>query len=282
MLRVPVFRKSVLITLSILDEDTSRQELVDTFQFSYAHDNPVRNRLLSAEDYKKSVTTLTGQRPTEPSSLRVAVAVMCDRFYYSDNCSVNCVASDDCGGHYDCDVITGARTCLKGWGGDSCNVQLSTDHGCREGFTGDTCDAEVVSATCPENYYGPACSMFCKEEDSCDAGQYTCDPVNGARVCRFGWIGPLCNVRDPEAMHDVECPNSECRNARQSLPAHRDTTAQSVTCTVGSKIRAALDTTTATPEPEVRSVGTDGPDRIARRGRCSRKTTLSVPVEFRA
>ncbi|KAK7491942.1 hypothetical protein BaRGS_00016788, partial [Batillaria attramentaria] len=250
-LDIVTWQKSVLITLSILDEDTSRQELVDTFQFSYAHDNPVRNRLLSAEDYKKSVTTLTGQRPTEPSSLRVAVAVMCDRFYYSDNCSVNCVASDDCGGHYDCDVITGARTCLKGWGGDSCNVQLSTDHGCREDqvcqhgstcvpygnhseqYKGKNCEEtttcsdnpclnegvcipirsgsmETFYCSCPSDRTGEFCET--EEEDSCDAGQYTCDPVNGARVCRFGWIGPLCNVRDPEAMHDVECPNSECRN----------------------------------------------------------------------
>ena len=58
---------------------------------------------------------------------------MCDRFYYSDNCSVNCVPSDDCSGHYDCDVITGRRQCLKGWGGDTCSTQLSTDHGCSAG-----------------------------------------------------------------------------------------------------------------------------------------------------
>ncbi|PVD23652.1 hypothetical protein C0Q70_16925 [Pomacea canaliculata] len=462
---LPTWTGSVFITLQILDLDTSASENVDKFSFWYSLQSPVRNRLAGPSDYTNH--TLIGQRKVEPTSLSVSVNVMCDRFYYSDNCSVNCVSSDDCNGHYDCDTTTGERTCLQGWGGSACSVQLSTDHGCNKdqvcyhgstcvpydnkqfyycccaagytgincetdvdecasqpchnggncsqgdpgkyecqcplrykgrnceesktcadnpclnngncspirvattetfycscppGFTGGLCESVITTTTipttttttptttstpstttsltstmstpavcsedlygpelqrvlqgrndctghyscnrltglmeclpgwrgancssktqpdpgcqcqnggecfldtcccpdnftgllcqtpvsycragrclnggtcyeeasgfqcacaagftgercekavCPMDFFGPSCAVYCKEEDSCETGQYTCHPDTGARVCRFGWRGQQCSERDPAAQHEVACPNSECRN----------------------------------------------------------------------
>ncbi|KAL8625727.1 hypothetical protein ACOMHN_044002 [Nucella lapillus] len=461
---------AVLVTIRMLDEDTSVEERVDTFQFFYNLDTPVRGRPLTNTDY--TAMTLGGQRQIDPTSLTIDIGLMCDRFYYSDNCSVNCVPSDDCNGHYDCDATTGQRVCLRGWGGDGCNTQLSFDHGCTanqicehgstcvpygnqqyycccsrgysgfncetdidecatnpclnggicsqglpgnyqckcndrykghdceisktcqdnpcqnqgrcntlmagtvetfycscapgytgdlcevmvttpstttttttttpsttttttttstttaavncpqnyygedcsmycypvddctghydcdyrnglkvclsgwqgeycnittspdpscqcqnggqcfkdtcccapgftgylcstrvslcdqntclnlgtciehttgfqcvclKGFTGERCEKGVVSPVCPENYYGPSCNVFCKPQQSCKAGQYTCNQLTGEKICGFGWTGPECDVRDPAAKHESECPDSVCRNGGQCV-----------------------------------------------------------------
>ncbi|PVD33964.1 hypothetical protein C0Q70_05226 [Pomacea canaliculata] len=56
---------------------------------------------------------------------------------------------------------------------------------------------------CDVNYYGPQCAVHCVAADD-DSGHYTCDPITGQRICRFGWEGDDC-------LTDVdECKGHRC------------------------------------------------------------------------
>lgn len=56
-------------------------------------------------------------------SLKLSVSVFCDTSYYRNDCSVKCVSTDHCGGHYTCDN-QGKKLCKSGWEGADCTVQI--------------------------------------------------------------------------------------------------------------------------------------------------------------
>ncbi|CAH1791161.1 unnamed protein product, partial [Owenia fusiformis] len=64
--------------------------------------------------------------------------------------------------------------------------------------------------TCPPNYYGPECQVFCKAEDSCEGGHYTCNATTGAKVCKDGWDLPElnCNLKIIPKPIDEDCPDT--------------------------------------------------------------------------
>lgn len=100
-------------------------------------------------------------------------------------------------------------TCIRTPEGDRCN--------CPPGFAGMYCEefttTTVKPRLCDENYYGENCEQFCLRQDDCELGQYTCDQTTGARVCKSGWVGSLCNFWQPPDLNDnVDCPDSTCRN----------------------------------------------------------------------
>ena len=41
--------------------------------------------------------------------------------------------------------------------------------------------------TCSPNYFGPNCSVYCKNSDDDYAGHYECDSETGKKVCLEGW-----------------------------------------------------------------------------------------------
>ncbi|CAH1781766.1 unnamed protein product [Owenia fusiformis] len=52
---------------------------------------------------------------------------LCPKDYYGPNCTVHCIAQDDCQGHYKCHWADGSKVCLSGWGGEECDVFTGND-----------------------------------------------------------------------------------------------------------------------------------------------------------
>ena len=50
------------------------------------------------------------------------VAVYCDNNYYGDDCTVFCVNTHNCNGHFTCGD-TGEKVCMDGWEGPDCKKQ---------------------------------------------------------------------------------------------------------------------------------------------------------------
>ncbi|CAH1802514.1 unnamed protein product [Owenia fusiformis] len=115
----------------------------------------------------------------------------CPPNYYGDDCQVYCLA--DHSNRFHCDVKTGVKRCNSGWEEPSlgCSVKQS--------------------GPCPPNFYDPGCSVFCKAEDSCEGGHYTCDPNTGAKICIDGWDLPElnCTLKITPKPIDEDCPDTE-------------------------------------------------------------------------
>ncbi|ETN80845.1 EGF-like domain protein [Necator americanus] len=62
------------------------------------------------------------------------------------------------------------------------------------------------SVECEENFYGPACTIFCNEtfKDQ-NGGSFKCS-LEGKKICEPGWSGSLCN--EPRCDHD--CVHGTC------------------------------------------------------------------------
>ncbi|KAH9523482.1 hypothetical protein Btru_040133 [Bulinus truncatus] len=309
------WKESVLVTMNVYDVDTRGRQLIDILQFRYNLTSPTRSESLNA-----SVTSLpvVGNRRQTPSTLRLQVTTECEVHYYGDTCSVRCVPSDDCSGHYYCNQVTGERICDVGWGGSLCDQPIEanltcpasscSNHGtcvttsasnyccCNEGYEGDSCEKDVnecasnpchYGATCVQekapgyrcdcsgrykgkqcdqlktcedrpclnggkclnytqlfqcdcemttfrgefceiptstapsktpgsgkkchgNYYGPDCLTFCRDADDC-SGHYTCNLDTGRKVCLPGWTQESgCTIRDA-----VGAPSCGCENGGQ-------------------------------------------------------------------
>lgn len=56
-------------------------------------------------------------------SLKFALLVYCDPQYYGGDCSIKCVPTNKCDGHYTCDP-QGNKVCLNGWRGTDCTEQV--------------------------------------------------------------------------------------------------------------------------------------------------------------
>ncbi|XP_046566698.1 neurogenic locus notch homolog protein 1-like [Haliotis rubra] len=289
---------NIIVTITISDADTEREERVDSFNFTYTKQEPISSRSVVRGDFQDY--TLTGKRSILPTRLDAAVAVQCDRFFYGDDCSINCVENDDCNGHYTCNPITGAKICNDGWAaqqcansaecvrygngfsdfycccapgftGDNCEIDVDEcasspcenggscsqdepnsysctcpirfkgqkceiqrtcdDNPCLNGgdcrpvfgsffcicdprFTGDVCETLITTTpatttpACPANFYGPSCSVYCEGRDDC-GGHYTCDSQDGNRICNPTWGGVNCTER---TVSDATCP---CQNGGQ-------------------------------------------------------------------
>lgn len=44
---------------------------------------------------------------------------MCEKNFFRENCSIKCVAQNECSGHYTCSQ-TGEKICNDGWSGENC------------------------------------------------------------------------------------------------------------------------------------------------------------------
>ncbi|XP_014668701.1 PREDICTED: uncharacterized protein LOC106809975 [Priapulus caudatus] len=116
------------------------------------------------------------------ASLTAGVTAVCRENYYGDDCSVFCVARDDCGGHYDCEQFTGAKLCLSGWRGDGCKQKLPGIPGVTDCLSGDVCQN---GGTCVLQGVG--------------SSSYSC-------CCAVGFTGRHCET------NINECARRPCRN----------------------------------------------------------------------
>ena len=55
--------------------------------------------------------------------MMLKVAVYCDNNFYGNDCSVFCVATHSCDGHFTCEEGTGNKLCMDGWEGPECKQQ---------------------------------------------------------------------------------------------------------------------------------------------------------------
>ncbi|XP_050991267.1 delta-like protein C isoform X2 [Labeo rohita] len=121
----------------------------------------------------------------EQSELCIGYRVVCDKFYYGDECSDFCRSRDDPYGHFTCDD-TGSRICLPEWKGEYCAEPICSS-GCREehGY----CEAPG-QCKCFEGWQGPHCDE-CRRYPACVHG--TCEHPWQCN-CEEGWGGLFCDM----------------------------------------------------------------------------------------
>ncbi|XP_052777794.1 uncharacterized protein LOC128215112 [Mya arenaria] len=128
-----------------------------------------------------------------------------------------------------CDRINGTCTCMRGWKGDQCSVDInecevvscpvnsycvntngSYTCDCDRGFAkaGQTCKA------CEGFQFGVDCTSAC---DNCNkSNAISCNNVNGACICSAGWMGENCTSDVNECTDGstlcLDKPNAMCVN----------------------------------------------------------------------
>ncbi|XP_076832636.1 delta-like protein C [Brachyhypopomus gauderio] len=193
-----------------------------------------QNNLISRQATKR--TRSSGEDSTQ-TDLRYSYHVVCDQFYYGDNCSDYCRPRDDTFGHYTCDS-SGKRICVEGWKGEYCSKPIcssgcSQEHGycetpgkckCRSGWQGPLCNmcehhpdcvhgtcSQPWQCNCKEGWGGLFCDQdlnYCTNHRPClnnatctntGQGSFTC-------TCRPGFSGTRCEIETNE------CDSNPCRN----------------------------------------------------------------------
>ena len=151
---------------------------------------------------------------------------LCPANYFGANCDILCLFTNNCAGHYTCDLVTGAKVCYPGWETSETNCATrrytgpSPDPQCPLTLTcqnGGTCFRQ--GCCCAPNWYGPECNVYCEQRNDC-GGHYSCTP-EGQRVCNPGWNGPNCEHRyrgNDLNTRDDQCPaNYDCLNGGKKM-----------------------------------------------------------------
>ncbi|XP_061191549.1 uncharacterized protein LOC133199695 [Saccostrea echinata] len=151
------------------------------------------------------------------------MAIQCQTYYYGDECSVFCIPSVDCKGHYTCDESTGAKICDQGWEGKDCTRPIG-DGSCpgQHCENGGTCSMDKFSNTtndvffccCPPGYTGNRCEIDLNEcrQNPCLYGG-TCRNTPGSYICNCHprYRGMNCEI--PTTCKDNPCLNGKCSDA---------------------------------------------------------------------
>ncbi len=51
-----------------------------------------------------------------------------------------------------------------------------------------------IFSSCDPNWYNTECTANCVPQNSCDTGFYTCDPIDGSKICANGFTGSNCQT----------------------------------------------------------------------------------------
>ncbi|XP_062570839.1 uncharacterized protein LOC134232878 [Saccostrea cucullata] len=214
-LPIAEWKGSARVDISITDIDgPSTQQLVDRFSFNYTEKG--------SKIPKPRELLLKGKRP-KPSRLRLSMAIQCQTYYYGDECSVFCIPSVDCKGHYRCDENTGAKICDQGWEGKDCTRPIG-DGSCpgQHCENGGTCSMDKFSNTtndvffccCPPGYTGNRCEIDLDEcrQNPCQYGG-TCRNTPGSYICNCHprYRGMNCEI--PTTCRDNPCVHGKCSDA---------------------------------------------------------------------
>ncbi|XP_026136487.1 delta-like protein C [Carassius auratus] len=164
--------------------------IIEAWSAESSNDQPTENlnNMIGHFVTKKNLTIgqkwSLGEHLAEQSELLFSYRVVCDEFYYGDDCTDFCRSRDDPFGHFTCDDA-GNRLCLPGWKGDYCAEPIclsgcSEEHGyceapgqckCFLGWQGPHCDECILYPGCLHG--------TCKQPWQC--------------ICKEGWGGLLCS-----------------------------------------------------------------------------------------
>ncbi|XP_078316701.1 uncharacterized protein LOC111119087 [Crassostrea virginica] len=202
------------ITIKDIDGPNTKQ-LVDKFSFTYTEKG---RRTAQFQEI-----VLNGTR-AKPSRLRMSMGLQCQTYYYGDECSVFCIPSVDCKGHYSCDERTGDKICDQGWEGQDCTRPKVKEGSCNLDpcKNGGTCSVDKFSNTtdsdffccCPNGFTGSQCEIDINECDRnpCQSGG-TCRNTPGSYICKCKtrYRGFDCEI--PTTCTDNPCQHGKCVNA---------------------------------------------------------------------
>ncbi|XP_076089895.1 uncharacterized protein LOC143061841 [Mytilus galloprovincialis] len=109
------------INIVVLDSNTDDKTnvLIDHFYMTYNSTKAGFNQTSTTADN----FNLIGTRSNNPTSLKFSMLVFCDPNYYGGDCSIKCVPTNKCEGHYSCDH-QGNKVCMSGWRGTDCTDQV--------------------------------------------------------------------------------------------------------------------------------------------------------------
>ncbi|XP_052688263.1 uncharacterized protein LOC128166866 isoform X3 [Crassostrea angulata] len=213
VLVISEWKGSARIDINISDTDgPNTQQLVDSFTFFYIEKG--------GKTPKFRELVLNGSR-VRPSRLRLSMGVQCQTYYYGDQCSVFCIPSVDCKGHYSCDEKTGTKICDQGWEGEDCTRPTVKEGNCISNpcQNGGTCSVDKFSNTtdgdffccCPEGYTGSQCDRDINECQSspCQYGG-TCFNTNGGYICKCHPRFRGMNCETPTTCADNPCGIGSC------------------------------------------------------------------------
>jgi Notch-like protein len=149
--------------------------------------------------------------------------IECPPNFYSDDCSVKCIAVDNCEIHQACDYY-GRLKCRDGWGSfPECNKRLinpSIDCECpiisnfsvstSPCFNGGSC--WQGTCCCPPGYTGLRCEKFidlCQPSPCLNGALCVSAPNNFLCKCKSGYSGVYCqNFIDPCRNSTLQCSGS--------------------------------------------------------------------------
>lgn len=181
---------TVPFNLKWLSQSGTVSVIVEAWNAESSNDQPTENlNSMIGHFTTKMNSTVSkkwslGEHLGEQSELHFSYRVVCDEFYYGDDCSDFCRSRDDPFGHFTCDDA-GNRICLPGWKGDYCAEPIcfsgcSEEHGyceapgqckCQYGWQGPRCDECILYPGCQHG--------TCKHPWECS--------------CEMGWVGLLCD-----------------------------------------------------------------------------------------
>jgi hypothetical protein len=78
--------------------------------------------------------------------------------------------------------------CQENYYTDDCSVFCLAQNSNQTGFY--TCNEDDGSRICLTDYYGVNCTTFCRESSDPVGGFYTCNENDGSRICRVGFSDP--------------------------------------------------------------------------------------------
>ncbi|XP_038077194.1 protein jagged-1-like [Patiria miniata] len=237
---IPVmsWQRQMRVKLRVQDEDFLGEELVDEDFLN----------IDQASSPSQSSAQWQNYRMGTHADFTFQVRIYCNTNYFTPDCSVYCIPTDNQNGHYTCDSTTGDKICQDGWEGVDCNEDIdecqtgpclhdATCHNgmnqfscfCTGGWTGDRCEVDVNqcavnpcrnNGTCNDflGFFNCSCDpAYLYLNDLCDIDYCADQPCLNGSTCIVHDSNFSCSCAmgfEGELCHvDInECAGAPCAN----------------------------------------------------------------------